>query len=312
MMENTLGGFCRDLLDEHPGGQPLDPERMAARFVDHFGLSARPSLEELTALAERAEFGTVQDGKMDGLRGAHIGQPGGEYHIYHRDDLGEGSKAQTVLHEMYEIILERMDEIHSPGMPVPSGPNPVICQQAERFAAAALMQPDIFLPYARASGLDVAALHDSFGCAYSTAALRLAEVLRDPPLMVVLYEREERGDPAAWTQPPALWCRVAKRTAGFGARRSRLLNGRRGGMPRKDKAIPSDSLAERAAHSGQREYAEADGLAVIADPILWKGRLAKVIVVAVPWERRSVLEPQLGRERKPYPRFRQRAVTAAS
>ena len=49
---------------------------------------------------------------------------------------------------MYEIVLERMAEIHSPGMPVPSGPNPVICQQAERFAAAALMQPDIFLPYA--------------------------------------------------------------------------------------------------------------------------------------------------------------------
>ena len=73
--------------------------------MDYFRLSARPTLEELTALAQRAGFGTVQDGKMDGLKGAHIGQPGGEYHIYHRDDLWEGSKAQTVLHEMYEITL---------------------------------------------------------------------------------------------------------------------------------------------------------------------------------------------------------------
>lgn len=249
---------------------------------------------------------------MDGLRGAHVGQPGGEYHIYHRDDLWEGSKDQTVLHEMYEITLERMAEILSPGIAVPSGPNPVICQQAERFAAATLMQPDIFLPYAQASGLDVVALHDAFGCAYSSAALRLAEVVRDPPLLVVLYEREERGDPEGWTEPAVLQARVAKRTAGFGARRSLLLNGRRGGMPRKDKALSAGSLSERAAHSGQREYAEADGLAVIANPILWKGRLAKVIVVAVPWERRSVLEPQLGRQRQPYPRFIQRAVTAAS
>ena len=312
MMDKTLGGFCRDLLDDDHPARPLEPERLAARFVDYFRLSARPTLEELTGLAERAGFGTVQEGQMDGLKGAHIGQPGGEYHIYHRDDLWEGSKAQTVLHEMYEITLERMAEIHSPGMPVSGGPNPVICQQAERFAAAALMQPDIFLPYAQASGLDVAALHEVFGCAYSSAALRLAEVVRDPPLLVVLYEREGRGDPADWTGPALLRARVVKRTANFGARRSLLLNGRRGGMPRRDKAPPSGSLAEQAAHSGSAEYGEADNVAVIAKPVLWKGRLAKVIVVAVPWECRSALEPQLGRRRQPYPRFYPRAVTAAS
>ena len=312
MMENTLGGFSRILLDDDACPQALDPEQLAARFVDYFRLSARPTLEELTDLAERAGFGTVREGQMDGLKGAHIGQPGSEYHIYHRDDLWEGSKAQTVLHEMYEITLERMDDIHSPGMPVPSVPNPVICQQAERFAAAALMQPDIFLSYARASGLDVATLHEVFGCAYSSAALRLAEVVRSVPLMVVLYEREERGDPAGWTGPIVLRARVVKRTAGFGPLRSRLLNGRQGGMPRKEKAMPAGSLAEQAAHSDRPEYAEADGLAAIAKPVFWKGRLAKVIVVAVPWEHRQALEPQLGRRMQPYPRFNHRGVTAAS
>ena len=83
-------------------------------------------------------------------------------------------------------------------------------------------------------------------------------------------------------------------------------------MPRRDKALPAGSLADRAAHSGEMEFAEGDGLAVAARPVLWKGRLAKVIVVAVPWECRGVLEPQLGRRRQPYPRFNQRAVTAAS
>ena len=312
MMEKTLGGFCRDLLDEEPYRQSLDPEGLAARFVGYFGLSARPTLEELTDLAQRAGFGTVQEGKMDGLKGAHFGQPGGEYHIYHREDLWEGSKAHTVLHELYEITLERLAEIHSPGVPVPSGPNPIICQQAERFAAAALMQPDLFLPYAQASGLDVAALHDVFGCAYSSAAIRLAEVVRDLPFMVVLYEREERGDPAGWSGPAVLRARVVKRTAGFGPGRSRLICGRRGGMPRRDKSIPFGSLAEQAAHSGSAEYSEADGLAVIAKPILWKGRLAKVIVVAVPRERRSALEPQLGHRRRPYPRFNARAAPATS
>ncbi len=309
MTTNTLGGFCRDLLDEDPSGKPLDPEAMAARFVDHFGLPARPTLDQLTGLMERVGFGTVRDGEMEGLKGAHIGEPSGEYHIYHRNDMWEGTKAHTVLHEAYEIILEGMAEIHSPEMPGPNGPDPRICREADRFAAAMLMQPDIFLPYARASGLDVAALHEQFGCAYSSAALRLAELVRDPPLLVALYEREGRGDPEGWAEPAILTARVVNRTVGFGARRSRLLNGRRGGMPQKRKALPAGSLAERAAHSGRPEYAEGDGLAVAAKPVLWKGRLAKVIVVAVPWEYRRVLEPQLGRSRWPHTRFNLRAVT---
>ncbi|MYC37272.1 MAG: hypothetical protein F4X66_10235 [Chloroflexi bacterium] len=76
MTTQTLGGFCRELLDDDPYGQAIDPERLAGRFVDHFGLSARPNLVELIDLAERAGFGTVREGKMEGLKGAHVGQPG--------------------------------------------------------------------------------------------------------------------------------------------------------------------------------------------------------------------------------------------
>ena len=290
-MSETLGGFCRDLLDDHDQGLRLDPETVAARFVDRFGLSPRPNLEELTALAGRAGFGTVLAGKMDGLKGAHIGQPGGEYHIYYRDDLWEGSKAQTVGHEIYEIILENLGVRDSGGPP-----DPLVCLQAERFAVAVLMQPDIFAPCAQANGLDVVALHDRFGSSYASAALRLAEVVRHPPLLVVLYQHTERGDPAGWTEPPMLRARVVKRTTGFGARRSRLLGGWRGGVPNRGRAIPTGSLAEHAAQNRRPEYAEGDGIAVVAAPVIWKGRLAKVVVVAVPWEHRSVLEPQLGRQ----------------
>ena len=130
--------------------------------------------------------------------------------------------------------------------------------------------------------------------------------------MVVPYEREERGDPAGWTEPPILRAKVVKRTAGFRPRRSRLLGGWRGGMPNQRRLVPAGSLAEAAAHSGRPEYAEGDGIAAVATPILWKGRLAKVIVVAVPWEHRRVLEPQLGKRRwQAYPKDTARVVTAA-
>ena len=307
MTTPTLGGFCRDLLDEDPTGKHVDPEATAARFVDYFRLPVRPTLDQLTGLMERAGFGMVREGQMEGLKGAHIGEPSGKYHIYHRSDMWEGTKAYTVLHEAYEIIHETMCDLHS-GVP----PERTVCREADRFAAAVLMQPDIFLSYARASGLDVAALHDQFGCAYSSVVIRLAEVVRDPPLLVVLYEREQRGDPAGWTEPALLTAGVVKRTAGFWLRHSRLLGGQRGGIPQKRKVLPSGSVAEWAARSGQPGYAEGDGLAVVAMPILWKGRLAKVIVVAVPWERRRVLEPQLGRSSWNLPKLNTRTATAAS
>ena len=86
---------------------------------------------------------------------------------------------------------------------------------------------------------------------------------------------------------------AAKRTRGFGAPRSPLLCGVRGGIPAWDRPLPPGSLAELAALTGMAEYAEGDGPAVIARPVLWKGRLAKVSVVAVPHRHRAVLEPQV-------------------
>ena len=294
-MSEIVGGFCRDLLDDYERGVRLDPEAVAARFVGWFGVSATPTLEELKSLARRTGLGEVLAGRnMDGLKGAHIGQPGGEYHIYYRDDLWEGSKAQTLAHEVYEIILENMG-LKDSG----SEPDPLVCLQAERFAVSVLMQPTVFAPCALDCGLDVVALHERFGSSYASAALRLAEAVKRPPLMVVLYGHSEKGDPALW---PAgddlarLRAKVVKRTRGFRARRSQLMGGWRGGMPHRDRAVPPGSLAELAARSGEPEYAEADGIAAVATPVIWKGRVAKVAVVAVPWEHHQSLEPQLVRQ----------------
>ena len=114
MMENTLGGFCRDLLDEHEQGIRLDPETVAARFVDCFSVSPRPTLEELKSLMRRAGFGEVEERDLEqGMKGVHFGAPGQEYHIYCRDVLWQGSKEYTVLHEAYEIKHETMSEMHS-------------------------------------------------------------------------------------------------------------------------------------------------------------------------------------------------------
>ena len=290
-MTVTLDDFCRRLLDDELFRERLEPERLAAAFADCFGLSGRPTVAGLTALLRDAGFGTVSGRELDGLKGVHFGAPRGEYDIYYRDDLWEGAKAHTVLHEAYEIIHETLCALHSD-----DPPERRVCREADRFAAAVLMPPETFTAYALASGLAVAALQGAFQCSYASVAMRLAEVMRQQPLAVLLYERKDKGDPAGWPDPvnfESLKATVVKRTRGFGLPSSPLLCGWGGGIPRPGKALPSDSLAELAARSGGAEYAEDDGFAVAAKPVIWKGRIAKVSVVAVPYGDRKALAPQL-------------------
>ena len=55
-------------------------------------------------------------------------------------------------------------------------------------------------------------MQQTYRFSYSSVALRLAEVLRSQPLTALLYEWEERGDPAGWPKPPELRAAVARRT----------------------------------------------------------------------------------------------------
>ncbi|MDE2843910.1 MAG: ImmA/IrrE family metallo-endopeptidase [Chloroflexota bacterium] len=296
-MTKTLDNFCdRIIADDHPIRR-LEPEGLAAEFTDYFRVPLRVSLEDLTVLLECAGVGDVSERPLaGGLRGIHYIQPDGTYAIHYLEGQWEGTSKLTVLHETFEIIHEQVwDRCHD------CQPTRSVCPEAERFAAATLMPREVFAAYAQVGGLDAVALQNLFHCAYSAVALRMSEVMLGQPLMLALYERTGQDDPAHWPIPTRLGdlrVTVMRRTAGMGMPRSRLLNGWRGGAPRKGKALSAGSLAERAARSGRPEYDEGDGIAVAARPVLWKGRLSKVAVVAVPWEHRRVLEPQLAAVRR--------------
>ena len=299
MTTMTIDGFCDELLgDDCPEGR-LEPERLAADFTLRFQVPLRVSLDDLAVLLESAGIGPVYGARLaKGLRGVHYSLPGGGYAIQYLEDQWEGGKVHTVLHETGEIVHEQVwDRRHD------SKPPREICTEADRFAAAVMMPPESFAAYAQAAGLDVPALQWVFRCAYSSVTRRMGEVMRRQPLAAVLYER--KGDePAAWPEHPdpnAFRASALTRTPGFGERASRLLCGSRGRMPLPERPPSSGSLAEGVILTGRAEYAEGDGIAVAARPVVWQGRIAKVIIVAVPWEHRSVLEPQLGRLGRSHP-----------
>ena len=52
-------------------------------------------------------------------------------------------------------------------------------------------------------------------------------------------------------------------------------------------------MADRAVRYDRSQYADSDGLTIIARPHSWKGKVAKVTVVAVHSRDRAVLRPQL-------------------
>ena len=276
-MSRTREGFCRKLLDDDSPHRTLDPEGIAARFVRYFRLSGRPAMDELRVMLRRAGFGEVTGRHLDSVKGIH-----------YRDDLWDGGQEFTVVHETYEIIHETLWDMNSG-----DAPDRKVWREADRFAAAVLMQSRAFEPLAMECGLEVLALQRAFRCSYASVTIQLAEVLRLPPLMAVLYEREDEGDPTGWPEPPDFRATVVRRTRGFGTLASFPISDERGGLPQGGRPIPSGSLAEQAARYGTARYAHDGGCAAIARPVIWKGKLAKVVAVAVPESDSAVLGPQM-------------------
>ena len=300
----TLDGFCRSLMDGRAPRVSLHPTGIAPEFVDFFSLSAFPDMDEIRTLLEGAGVGiVVRRFETRGFRGYHTGTKDGGYQIHLDASETDEAREHTALHEAYEIVRKRLRDLH-PQLRVPQDRS--MCRLADRFAASALMQPYWFSLFAEASGFDVVALHRTYGRAYSSLTLRLAEVMRHQPLLAVLYERKEEGEPHEWSAahtPDDFSAKVVARTPGFRLRTVRRpLSQLRGLLPRRGAPPARCSVAERVMLTGRPVHAERvsgydlwrnDDVTVMARPVNWHGRLAKVAVVAVPYRDRSVLRPQL-------------------
>lgn len=306
MIRDGFDVFCSGILDRRVWPGRLSPDRLAREFVSHFGLGDFPTLGRLRDLVRDAGVGEVLATRLPkGLRGIHGGVRGGRYLIYCTEDDWDGGREHTAYHETYEILQEKFaDQCPDYGPPG----RPALCRKADRFAAAALMEPQIFQLFAESAGLDILALKQLYGKSYAAIALRLTEVMRCQPLLLAIYDIKDRD---RWEPdrvpvgPESFAVSLVTRTPGFPA-------GRGGGAPRafrcparliprrKHGVIPG-SAADLVIRSGRPVHVErilgydlwgqAD-LTALARPVYWYGELAKVVVAAVPWRDRGVFEPQ--------------------
>ena len=299
----TLDGFCHRLAADRLRYRKLHPAAMAGEFVDYFDVPPFPRMEEITGLLDRTQIGRVfLSRETGGLRGYHVGTRDGGYQIHVDASEGRVGQEHTALHEAYEVVRERLHDLH-PRIGLPVGMP--LCRQADRFAAATLMQPYWFAIFAEASGLDVVALQASYGRSYASLTMRLAEVMRHQPLLAVLYESGPQGEPPLGMDGQAsdgLRATVVTRTPGFRLRTHRRpLSALRGLLPRRGEPPAAGSVAARVELTGRPTAVDrvsgydlwrSDDLTVLARPVIWGGQVAKVSVVAVPYRDRSVLLPQ--------------------
>ena len=142
MTTALLDHFCYRLVEEVTPSKGLHPTVLAKEFVDFFGLSTFPRMEELVGLLNRAGVRTALCTHLPkGCRGVHTGTKKGSYLIEYDAFDWERAQEHTVLHELYEIVRERLHDLY-PSVGKPQGRS--LCRQADRFAAAALMQPEVF------------------------------------------------------------------------------------------------------------------------------------------------------------------------
>lgn len=224
----SLRGLCKEIVGSGPPVWGLGPARIAREFVRYAGLPAFPDFGELCAKLLSMEIGSILPSNHlpPDMRGLHYRLDSDSYEITYAMGASEGARSFTVLHETHEIIYEILAEIFDQPCPKRRA-----CREADRFAAPVLMRPGPFSPHALATGLDVVALRGHYDLPFAALALRLGEVMRSQPMLAVLYERRERGDPGLWVEIPSMEtyrASVAVRTPRFGVRDSRILCGAKG------------------------------------------------------------------------------------
>ena len=304
---NPLDSFSRLLLGKYKSPWAIRPEVMASEWITHSGLSALPSLSEIHRQLECYGL-ALKETSIPGLRGHHYCYRGGDPTVFYEGDEWRGAVEFTLLHEFYEIVLNTLESLR----PLRDAPSRAeACWRANKFAAAVLMQKDIFLRALYESNFDIVWLHRHFYRSYSAIAIRAVELLNDATgsrrkdLACAIYQRT--GGPRQWdaAQQVEDSTQRADFHVGCAVYSSGLRLGKKGYpahlMPRKKDRVLPGSIVELALQTGRPVLLkratgfDAGGekdLTFLARPVSWFSKPAKVILEGMRLEDSHILEAQ--------------------
>jgi len=320
-MAKSLKDFCILMLKTYgrPEAIAYDIGDLAHHFVEYFGLSSYPNLMELKLLLDlHHQMASIQPSSMGGLTGCHYLDSFKKLNIEYEAMDWQGRIEFTIVHECYEAIQETF-EFMVQGYKAYRDTDQPTCMKpfANRFAAAVLMQPEVFLPVLLESGLDIVSLRLRFYMrSYASVAIRVRELLKPPAVndgvdfLIAIYDRNSEGEPRGWdfkccANDFCAGCVV--KTSGIRLSRSRrranyrsyLLPRRlfpvKGEMPAGGFIV--DEVIERKRpiyfENVKFDMLGTNQMALLARPVRWYGKLAKVILVGVRTRDSYLLQKQI-------------------
>jgi len=163
----------------------LDPHDLADEFVSFFELKYPLTFKQLFDICRRSNiYVNFLPGKHK-ARGYNFSY-GRSTSIHIRNNDSPSGKIHTLLHELYEIIDDRLFVIGSTyGRKFDKY---ILEQRADRFAACAHVPGREILRWIHEKGLDIFGLEKYCNSSYATALVRLNEYLQR---FTILYDRVE-------------------------------------------------------------------------------------------------------------------------
>jgi hypothetical protein len=319
-MSRSLQDFCETMLVLHGRPEAVEDDGLAQHFVQFYGLSASPDLEEIRLLLdEYHHVACIQPGQLGGLSAYHYRDRRRRLNIEYAATDWQGRTEFSIVHECYEAIHEGFEELEPGYHAQRSSSNLCMNPRSDKFAAAVLMQPEVFTAAIMETGLDMCSLRRYFrNRYYASVAIRTRELFRPPfiaedvDFMIAIYDRNGNGDPQQldlFCCPEDFYVSCLVKTPGIRLSKSKAhANFKSYLWPRRlfsvvgEEPAPGFIVDEVINEDGPVYYQEirfdllgANAMSLLARPVHWFGRLAKIIVVAVRQKDSYLLEKQLFR-----------------
>jgi len=289
-----LRSFCERFIVRFGKEAFHEPEVLATEFRQYFGINGVPRLFYLKQLALN-DLGIYEIGPQRAIGGKRgwFFKYGNNIELQYKVDDWDGSKEFTIAHEIREIMGVVMKDIYPEFVDVEGEE---LESEAEAFAAAFLMDKDEFYADMVACGFDPIWLHEKYHKSYIAIVSRMATILQPMKgcFWASVYEFDENAPQGfvvarCFHRSPKYIPRVRYRVPNFL-------------FPKRGQLVPLKSNLEIASVQRRPVYVqqlkgldfwEKYCLSVIIRPVLWGGKVAKLIVVAVPYRDSDKFQKQV-------------------
>lgn len=197
----TIDDFCYHLINNYGRYHLVGTEQLAKEFIRFFGVYSPFSFIHLELLCRYLDIVIKNLPDDSKPRGCNINDRG-NVQIFIKENDSTSGKIYTILHELYEIIIEKF---YSTCNNQWKWEREDIEAKANKFAAYVQIPDKIVLQWINTKGLDVFGLADLLTCSHVTVLIRMNEVLckfpektkgKFLPVINILYEKPYREEMA--------------------------------------------------------------------------------------------------------------------